>query len=414
VLAEIHGKLASDSGSEYHRLEDLLTDYVFGTLKYLDRRYLGAVLREVAPAVDWSSTGLEAAAFSFWPQLPGGTEPDVMVAAGNELIIFEAKLHSGFGVGAEKKDNQLIREWRHGRRWATPRRFSNPKVVAVTANYDMPDEVDAAGQFIEREYGVADAVSWVSWQRIAQLIEEEAVDSPPSERMMIEDLLEVMERRGVRRVFTGFNQEDYWVVAAGTRIAADRIYPAIATFAEELYEQCVPLGITRGAREKKIVTNLSASLGNPHLWGVTYINVPLWSEAWPERRRSVNAMLFVQFPLTEPVLRVGYRLSINPKRKDAWHRYVPDLVRGLAEADGYEVAVMRYPDLGAIAERINTADLTDAWLRNAIDRADTIALQRSLPLDDLVQTAIIRDMLEEDVVLLNSNLRQLVDEAEYA
>lgn len=156
------------------------------------------------------------------------------------------------------------------------------------------------------------------------------------------------------------------------------------------------------------------SLGNPHLWGVTYINVPLWSEAWPERRRSVNAMLFVQFPLTEPVLRVGYRLSINPKRKDAWHRYVPDLVRGLAEADGYEVAVMRYPDLGAIAERINTADLTDAWLRNAIDRADTIALQRSLPLDDLVQTAIIRDMLEEDVVLLNSNLRQLVDEAEYA
>ena len=43
VLAEIHGKLSRESTLAAERLEDTLTDAVFGALRYLPRKVLGAV-----------------------------------------------------------------------------------------------------------------------------------------------------------------------------------------------------------------------------------------------------------------------------------------------------------------------------------------------------------------------------------
>ncbi|MBU0596209.1 hypothetical protein KJ567_05965, partial [Candidatus Bipolaricaulota bacterium] len=315
MLAELHGKLSAESTQEADRLEDLLTDYVFGALRYLDRRCLGAVLATALPDVPWAESDFSDAALAFWPEFPGGTEPDVAVVCGRELVVFEAKLHSGFGVGTTELDDQLVREWRHGRRWAERRLLRGPHVIAVTANYSEPHEVATANTVINLRYGVENAVTWISWQKVAHLLESLIGELPEGDRLLVDDVLAVMERRGVRRVFTGFNQEDYWVVAAGTRIAADRIFPAVATFAGELYEQCSDAGFVRGGTESKIATTRSESLQNPHLWGVTHINIPLWVDSWPTRSRPVEAFLFVQFPLAEPVMRIGFRIRVNARRK---------------------------------------------------------------------------------------------------
>ena len=45
TIAEIHGKISSDSLKINERLEDLLTSDVFGTFKYLDPTYICTFLK---------------------------------------------------------------------------------------------------------------------------------------------------------------------------------------------------------------------------------------------------------------------------------------------------------------------------------------------------------------------------------
>jgi len=416
MLAELHGKLSVQSNSDFDRLEDLLTDYVFGALKYLDRRCLRAVLTLAIPDVAWTEEDVAGAAFAFWPILPGGTEPDVVATCGREMVIFEAKLHSGFGVGDDELDAQLVREWRHGHRWAQQRRLREPHVIAVTAGHAEPPEVAAATSVIKEHFGVDGAVTWISWQQIALSLEAIEMDLSETDRLLIGDVLAVMDRRGVRRVFTGFKQEDYWVVAAGTRIAADRIFPAVATFAHELLEQCGESGLVRGAAESKIVTTRSEKLQNPQYWGVTHINIPLWADKWPKRKTPVHGFLFVQFPLTVPVIRVGFRIRVNRRRKAEWRKYGPKLVSALrASTTGYEIVEMSYPDLGTVEETIAASEITTAWLESVIDRAEKyLAIQRTLPLDELTQTAVVRDLLLEDSEFIETRLPMLLEEAKFA
>lgn len=411
--AELHGKLSTDPGTELDRLEDLLTDYVFGALKYLDRRCLAAVLSQCIPEVDWEGSEVDRAALQFWPTFVDGTEPDVLVTIGSFCVVFEAKLHSSFGRSRAQADHQLIREWRQSRRWVKARALRNAYVIAVTADYSEPPDVGAANRFIEHQHGTPDAIRWISWQQIALLLESLAAELKPSDQLMISDLIEVMEKRGVRRVFNGFNQEDYWVVAAGTRIAADRIFPAIATFMQELYEQCADDQLVPGTPESKMVTSRSDSLSKAHLWGTTHVNAPLWARDWPKRKKAVNALLFVQFPLTEPMIRVGFRIRINPKRKTQWHEHVDLLCDVLRSSPtNYQVALMRYPDLETIVSQSDGSDIRAEWLHDAIEGGEKfLAIQRSLPLDSLTQTSVVREMLLEDREFIETDLRFVLDES---
>ncbi len=73
---------------------------------------------------------------------------------------------------------------------------------------------------------------------------------------------------------------------------------------------------------------------------------------------------------------------------------------------------MRYPDLGTIESRIESQDIRAEWLHDAIDGGEKfVAIQRSLPLDTLTQTSVIREMLLDDRDFIDSDLRFLRDES---
>ena len=59
--------------------------------------------------------------------------------------------------------------------------------------------------------------------------------------------------------------------------------------------------------------------------------------------------------------------------------------------------------------------MTVAWLNGIISRAEnTISLHRTIPLDYLLQTATVRDMIKENVSLINEGFPILIAEAQHA
>lgn len=187
MLAEIHGKLSLDRTTPADRLEDTLTDAVLGSLRYLPRHVLGAVLCEAFDTT-FSAAQLHEARLRFWPTFPDGTEPDVVVEVGGVMIIVEAKYESPFSQG------QLIREWRHGRRDALARQLSGPWLLAVTAHATEPAELeDARGElandpaFEDAGLASSSAVRWISWQRIAKRLADEGPRLALHERELVDD-----------------------------------------------------------------------------------------------------------------------------------------------------------------------------------------------------------------------------------
>jgi hypothetical protein len=130
MLAELHGKFESDDGVPADRSEDLLTDAVFGALRYL--RY-GLALAEVFRALNVKVTGedLHGAQVRLWPTIPmpawPGTliEPDVLVIAGSVVVVFEAKLFSPFSFSHDPAQpdaesyHQLAVQYAATKAWAS-------------------------------------------------------------------------------------------------------------------------------------------------------------------------------------------------------------------------------------------------------------------------------------------------------
>ena len=91
LSAELRGKLPG----RIRILEDVLTSYVFDFFQHASRRvYLRKFLDGIGIKV--SESGLKAAEFRFWPTLPDGTEPDLVIVAGDHYVLFEAKLFASF------------------------------------------------------------------------------------------------------------------------------------------------------------------------------------------------------------------------------------------------------------------------------------------------------------------------------
>ena len=103
MLAELYGKLDPDGGVPADRSEDLLTEAVFGSLRYLPYTVaLAEILRSVGANV--TRSGLSDAQVLLWQTVPIGPawpgkaiEPDVIVIVGTTMVVFEAKLFSPFG-----------------------------------------------------------------------------------------------------------------------------------------------------------------------------------------------------------------------------------------------------------------------------------------------------------------------------
>lgn len=96
LQAEIRKKLnvqETESGSkDLTRMEDILTSNFWGIIKNCESDILADLLMCTVPKIsDFSTYSVK---FYFWKRLVDGTELDVMIESGDDIIIIEDKLLS--------------------------------------------------------------------------------------------------------------------------------------------------------------------------------------------------------------------------------------------------------------------------------------------------------------------------------
>jgi hypothetical protein len=401
-MAELRGKLALDSGTPADRTEDTLTAAVFGALRYLPRSALLAVLNRAFRG-DFNQEEVNETRFEFWPWL-GDVEPDLLLTAGKKVIVIEAKFGAPFsGSDGDIENHQLTREYRAARRRSQARRQQGPWLLAVTSDWLEPPDLQQVRQYLQAGGSEAVPVAWLSWQSIANELDHWKPGSTP-ERELLSDVLSLMDRRGVRRVFEGFRDEDYWVVSAAQHIAAERVYPAIATFAKQLNEKVNDIGIRWGPNDQGVVQYQSLSLQYPWDWARSYIQLPYWANDWPQRR-GFWASLYVLFDFVDSSIAIGYLQKV-PSVATAKIRWVPKAeeiassVRSLPS--GYQAA---FSSSNYAANRISmsSAELTAGVVVEQVQRpAANLRLERRLTVRELQDV--------EQAVTLLSETKRMIDE----
>lgn len=383
MLAELHGKLDPEGGVAPDRSEDLLTEAVFGTLRYLPYTLaLAEILRSVGASV--TRPDLLHAEVRLWQAVPmpgwaGKVEPDVVVIAGTAMVVFEAKLFSPFGSYHDPAQpdavpyHQLAVQYAATRAWAAGLQLREPIMVAVTADSGRPSTSLNRAEFdIERLTGkpLAGGVRWLPWHKIAGILTSLS-DLRPNERAQVDDLLQLMDRRGVRKVFSGFQMEDYWLVTAAQRVASGRLYPQIRTFFDELTVALAADGVdwSQPAYKGMWLGGVSTSVSRPSDWTRSYAGAPYWPEAWPKRgtaKSAVNLALYAIFDFLNPAVEVG--LSIPgpgaAAAQQQWAPYLNDLERDLSVLDRYEL-VLDAGDFARSARSVAAVDVTKEWLASA-------------------------------------------------
>jgi hypothetical protein len=399
--AELHGKLALDAGTPADRTEDTLTAAVFGALRYLPRRVLLAVLDKAFPG-DFCLADIEQVRFEFWPWL-GEAEPDVLLTVGKKLVVVEAKYGAAFsGAGGSPESHQLAREYRGAWDRARARRLEGPWVLAVTADWAEPSDVAEIRGHLQRGVPEAVRVEWMAWQSVAGLLDRVQAASV-QEQDLLTDVLRLMDRRGVRRVFEGFREEDYWIVSAAQRVAAERVYPAIATFAHQLNGQVGEVGLRWGPNDKGVLNYHSMSLQQPEQWARSYIQLPYWAENWP-RRQGFWATLYVIFDFLDGSVAIGYLQKV-PSVAAGRQRWLP-AVEAIASAvqslpEPYQVAFSDY-NYARSRVLIPAADLTADVVRDQVQRQGAnLRLEQRLAARDLQDVGQAAKILAQTKTLID-------------
>jgi hypothetical protein len=399
MRAELAGKLSTSSGSPQDRLEDTLTDAVFSGLCYLPRQVLAGWLRSVLPERDRlriDDATAEAASFAFWPRLPGGAEPDVVIRVGSLLVIVEAKFESGFGTGWGS--HQLAVEWKQGRRLAELEALQGPVVVAITADLVEPPGVGTARNELLADSDLEaaarhaeDAIVWCPWQSVAQSAERADQTSwHAGTAAIVDDLFELMNRRGVRFVYEGFKTADWWLLGAAAEAANERVYPIVAEFGREVIAQGAARGIVWGGNDAGVVWYESKHPSNTHMWHRNYIQVPLLHSGFGQRL-SHRCALYVLFSFATPAIRAGWWFEVLGQhlQPDAaaiakWLTTI-DPAFELVESTPWEAPPR------VVAKQFLTAD----WLKKHLVPGSWFRIERSWPPDAVTSTAPVIDVLVE-------------------
>jgi hypothetical protein len=215
LVADLHGKLLREELDLEWR-EDILTSSVFGTLQYLPRAVLAAILRQAGkrnPASRLAELNIDSFAemcsFEFWPTcsvptagVPAGVVPDLILRTSAFVIVIECKLESRLG----QDPTQLRREFQ-----LTCRPVQEDGcVVAVTSPLSRSLFVRASAECLAtvRPYvapgdATASRVAWISWADISGAREECAgIALSVGERVLLDDLVAVLHRHNFR-VFRG-------------------------------------------------------------------------------------------------------------------------------------------------------------------------------------------------------------------
>ena len=205
-------------------------------------------------------------------------------------------------------------------------------------------------------------------------------------------------------MFEGFRDEDYWVVSAAQHIAAERVYPAIATFAKQLNEKVNDIGLRWGPNDQGVVQYQSLSLQYPWDWARSYIQLPYWANDWPQRR-GFWASLYVLFDFVDSSIAIGYLQKV-PSVATAKIRWVPKAeeiassVRSLPS--GYQAA---FSSSNYAANRISmsSAELTADVVVEQVQRpAANLRLERRLTVRELQDV--------EQAVTHLSETKRMIDE----
>ena len=133
--------------------------------------------------------------------------------------------------------------------------------------------------------------------------------------------------RGVRKVFTGFPMEDYWLITAAQRVASRRLYPQIRTFFDELTVVLGTDGVhwSQPGYKGMWLGGASTAAGKPADWTRSFVGAPYWPAAWPERRSAkyaVNLALYAIFDFLDPALEVGISIP-GPGAASAQQHWTP-------------------------------------------------------------------------------------------
>lgn len=142
-----------------------------------------------------SDQDAEKAEFKFWPVFEDGTEPDLVIIAGNYYLLIEAKYFSEFSEGAKKDEHQLLRELENGKLEAKnyDKEFN---LIAITADYYYKKE---KFEVIPQEF--RPHFKWTNWQLVSSFLDNILSSNPNiegSERDFCLDLYNLLDKKHLR------------------------------------------------------------------------------------------------------------------------------------------------------------------------------------------------------------------------
>jgi hypothetical protein len=253
TIAELRGKLSPDTADE--RSEDLLTSDVFGTMRYLNGgggflEWLASAVTPLGAQARYSRLGemmspedVIGIHIAFWPALPNRREPDVVVLVSRRhsdplLLCIEVKYLSGMSdfevneaderqlTGNQIADQvqglthltpHITEQWFPQASRTTPIHIAH---ILVTTESRLPKAVyDAAAQHFGGTWPCA--VFWVSWSSLSQFLWRAPRSSDKGRVAMIEDLTELLERKGLAP-FHGIRPLDFEDRPLATRFWEER------------------------------------------------------------------------------------------------------------------------------------------------------------------------------------------------
>ena len=395
MRAEIAGKLPTHSPLGQDQREDTLTDAVFSALRYLPREVLRAWLGEVLPErciPGLTDDALDSATFEFWPTLPGGCEPDVVITVGSLLIVIEAKYRSPFGGDGERP--QLVVEWKQALLRAKRARLEGPVVIAVTAHATVPKEIADAVEQIEPdgELTAEESVRWCNWQAIAKAIEEnQSNEWAPGLDAVVEDVFELMTKRKVRYMYEGFKQSDWWLLGAAADVATERVYPTIVEFAQELEEHGAPLGLVWGGGNTGVAWDSSRSRSIVEKWHRDYVELPVTHMDFGKRIKATNG-LFVLFAFKHPAIRVGWWFQpVSGVGMPAQAAAIAEWLHALPEG----VSVVRTNSWRSVGQPIDPESVNEELLTEIARDRSWLSIERSWSPEELKATGPVLKLLKE-------------------
>lgn len=263
MIAEIRGKVNTNNTNLSELREDELTGNFFGSLRYIPfnkgmKKILRNAIRpyELQNVIDSIIDSIDTSYWDdnlfLWDKVHENhavTELDVRMDFENICIGIEVKYQSGLSseddktdvnVSAENSRNQLSKEARVLRKIAPDK----TKLLLLLADETVCAETIKGVKSIDEVH-----LGYISWQEVLVQLKK-LTDLNTFEKLIIEDLIELLERKGFLR-FDNFNILENDMDSEGTMKQGEKIFNAFALVnkthekVSQLMEYCKILAVEK-------------------------------------------------------------------------------------------------------------------------------------------------------------------------